>query len=1344
MSLPIAVGVAETTLLYLKHGQANSELQQIKSDNGTVGSRYRAMMDIYLRTQLHVILPFGFHKNGVASPESLQEFSQSLIQMVTEMQRSGNVDAIDDLTDLQNISQEITRTLTSRAFGISEMPIVDLETLRGLSAKLSANLQDKDFLEQADSFGKTIPKPVTESNRQDVADKVGEFQDNYIVPCYLSVISPGEVKGLNKDDEGYVILQTLFTENIGDPVISQNITAGLMALSTRVPIIRYDRFMNKLKEGSNYGFLSLYFYTVSEAEEIAEEMKSNSTLKYLSMPSCYAGSRKILPIINAMKENPRLRISYLDLSDNRLEDNGCYVVCNFLKFSTTVEVAILKANRITSQAASYIKGVLVKSKTLKWLDIGNNQLGPEGVKILDQAFDPKGGKPLPILELLDISDNKLGSEGVKNLTNIFSNSKTMKNLNMQYNNIGSEGADTISHLISTLPEYSLLERITLLDKYTRILVLRGLLEKSLNEEEYKSAYSKVLFEADKFDKKMSILKSEWEKAKENGDELVKIPQEVFEYQDADSIRAFVKQAISEGLSSNKAVKMLMVGRARAGKTSLTNALVGTRDGPVDGEEITALTKDDDNRATVSVEIRPWVVDDVRVSVWDFAGQEERCVVVLILDLSRYKDFSEDVYYWVKAIQAHIPGVSFFLVGTHIDEMTAEEVKEKQSEILLKFEQEEQRVVAALDKQLELLQETNDEQDFEENKMERIKTKNEDINRDLDDKATGEGADSLQVARENANIVVEDTAQMKQIREQRDNRPKILHNKMYVVSSKDLKGVTDLRKVLIKHATAEEVAIRLPNTYVRLLESLKEFADANPASPILLKEKLESIVPQDLLTKFDTKEEIESALDLLHIVGQILWYKHNEKLVDRIFTSPRWVVDVTKALIRHDMFLTEHGNPGIIPSLECPNGMKSKEFELLRKNFQEQAVLDSRLLPLLETWNKLSVENQHKLAELLQQFDLLIQLPRVKNQISLKCLIPLYLNPKFKELMKGNPDHEKAVVKLKPMGKQRVSWRYDLTEYFPEGLFLRALVRCFSFGEVETISDKVLLMRVGNSRIRLMEDRSSGFMTLTGSYEPEEGKKKVKVFSSVVEALKQVWPALVLFATEIEALLRTAYKGLNYQVVCVASDSRLRERALCANETHPDMVPSREYMHVIWGTLSATQLAILLRLENLLKKEPGKKQVKMGWQLMDKLLNNLREEQNLALYGKGTIAHIESLLSKATEGSEEYKALLELKDVAQDKKDKTIKLDNTELLTLLLDICKRLLPDLNKADEERRKRELKQANRMIEVEPTQEQKKDKNVMRLQLEKLAVEQNKFIKPKHEGIGENEDVKELELDL
>ena len=83
------------------------------------------------------------------------------------------------------------------------------------------------------------------------------------------------------------------------------------------------------------------------------------------------------------------------------------------------------------------------------------------------------------------------------------------------------------------------------------------------------------------------------------------------------------------------------------------------------------------RATVSVEIRPWKVKDVNFSVWDFAGQEEyymthtfflsrRCVVVLIVDLAAYKDFQEDVYFWVKAIQAHVPGVSFFMVGTHID------------------------------------------------------------------------------------------------------------------------------------------------------------------------------------------------------------------------------------------------------------------------------------------------------------------------------------------------------------------------------------------------------------------------------------------------------------------------------------------------------------------------------------------------------------------------------------------------------------------------------------------------------------------------------------------------------
>ena len=181
---------------------------------------------------------------------------------------------------------------------------------------------------------------------------------------------------------------------------------------------------------------------------------------------------------------------------------------------------------------------------------------------------------------LDLSENRFTVEAVRNMARLFRENKVLKKLWLQYNTIGVEGA---SLLAKYLQHNRTMEQLILFERYYRVLVIRGLLE-SMDEREVN--LDVVLFPEDKGNVKIKSVISEWTKAKKSGSELIHIPREVFEYQDAAAIKTFMKAALADGLSANKAVKMLMVGRARAGKTSLTNSLVN---------DISGLTKDDDDR-----------------------------------------------------------------------------------------------------------------------------------------------------------------------------------------------------------------------------------------------------------------------------------------------------------------------------------------------------------------------------------------------------------------------------------------------------------------------------------------------------------------------------------------------------------------------------------------------------------------------------------------------------------------------------------------------------------------------------------------------------------------------------
>lgn len=102
------------------------------------------------------------------------------------------------------------------------------------------------------------------------------------------------------------------------------------------------------------------------------------------------------------------------------------------------------------------------------------------------------------------------------------------------------------------------------------------------------------------------------------------------------------------------VKLLLVGRGEAGKTSISRALRGE---PYDGRQ----------KETPGIEIEPWNLkfpsaDDVKVYLWDFAGQEithethrffltERSLYLVVLD-GRGGQQMEEAEYWLSHVQRY--------------------------------------------------------------------------------------------------------------------------------------------------------------------------------------------------------------------------------------------------------------------------------------------------------------------------------------------------------------------------------------------------------------------------------------------------------------------------------------------------------------------------------------------------------------------------------------------------------------------------------------------------------------------------------------------------------------------
>jgi internalin A len=119
-----------------------------------------------------------------------------------------------------------------------------------------------------------------------------------------------------------------------------------------------------------------------------------------------------------------------------------------------------------------------------------------------------------------------------------------------------------------------------------------------------------------------------------------------------SILGYYFEKLSKGTRPLNEVKLLLLGRGEAGKTSLSRALRGKE-----------FKKD--QAETPGIEIRPWLLDcparePVKVHMWDFAGQEithethrffltERSLYLVVLD-GRGGQQMEEAEYWLSHVE----------------------------------------------------------------------------------------------------------------------------------------------------------------------------------------------------------------------------------------------------------------------------------------------------------------------------------------------------------------------------------------------------------------------------------------------------------------------------------------------------------------------------------------------------------------------------------------------------------------------------------------------------------------------------------------------------------------------
>jgi hypothetical protein len=144
-------------------------------------------------------------------------------------------------------------------------------------------------------------------------------------------------------------------------------------------------FMTALKEvlPENPHITQLYTLNFNDTalDEISDLIRTNTTVKSISMFDNNLDDKKVEQIFDAMRVNTTL--TKLDLSKNHITDEGAKTIADFIKTNTTIEELSLSHNNITDKGALILLESLTNNQSIKEINLYQNGVSEDiTIKIL--------------------------------------------------------------------------------------------------------------------------------------------------------------------------------------------------------------------------------------------------------------------------------------------------------------------------------------------------------------------------------------------------------------------------------------------------------------------------------------------------------------------------------------------------------------------------------------------------------------------------------------------------------------------------------------------------------------------------------------------------------------------------------------------------------------------------------------------------------------------------------------------------------------------------------------------------------------------------------------------------
>lgn len=178
---------------------------------------------------------------------------------------------------------------------------------------------------------------------------------------------------------------------------------------------------------------------------LAPDVAAHDRLQRLDISYNNIKARGTTHLVQALKScdnrnDDERGLRHLDLTCNHIGPLGMQELCKMLLFDQRLESLLCATNDLGSEGAAYLANVLKGNYTLRELDLEGNQIGPDAASMLVEQLAENNRT----LECINLAWNELGEHGANELADALKKNESITNIRLDGNMIGSGGAISLA------------------------------------------------------------------------------------------------------------------------------------------------------------------------------------------------------------------------------------------------------------------------------------------------------------------------------------------------------------------------------------------------------------------------------------------------------------------------------------------------------------------------------------------------------------------------------------------------------------------------------------------------------------------------------------------------------------------------------------------------------------------------------------------------------------------------------------------------------------------------------------------------------------------------------------